>query len=86
MFEAGEIYVLPNGRELMASGDGSTFYAIADNGYDLLRYELSEQSRLTCGGRLTAWSSAELRHSEQTADITARLQIEAGEPPVLRRP
>jgi hypothetical protein len=85
MFDAGEIYLLPNGRELMASGDGSTFYAIADNGYDLLCYELNEQGRLTCSGRLTAWSSAELRHSQQRADITARLQIQPGEPPVLRR-
>ena len=61
MFQAGEIYLLPDGRELMASGDGSTFYGLADNGYDLLRYELDEQGGLACAGRITAWSLDDLR-------------------------
>ena len=60
MFQAGEIYLLPDGRELMASGDGSTFYGLADNGYDLLRYELNEQGGLACAGRITAWSLSDL--------------------------
>jgi hypothetical protein len=36
MFRAGGIYVLPNGREVMASGDGSSFYAIDDDEKTLL--------------------------------------------------
>jgi hypothetical protein len=71
MFEAGEIYLLPNGRELMAAGDSSTFYGFADNGYDLLRYELNEDGRLLCAGRITAWSCGDLR--AQTTDIAPRL-------------
>jgi len=71
MFEAGEIYLLPNGRELMAAGDNSTFYGFADNGYDLLRYELNEDDRLLCAGRITAWSLDDLR--AQTTETVPRL-------------
>ena len=70
MFEAGQIYLLPNGRELMAAGDGSTFYGVADNGYDLLHYELNEDDRLLCAGRITAWSLSDLR--KQAAEVGPR--------------
>jgi hypothetical protein len=73
MFEAGEIYVLPNGRELMASGDDLTFYGFADNGYDLLRYEVNEDGRLLCGGRTTAWCQNDL--SQLTAELAPRLPV-----------
>jgi len=73
MFEAGEIYLLPNGRELMAAGDSSTFYGFADNGYDLLRYELNDDGRLLCAGRITAWRLDDLR--AQTNEIAPRLPI-----------
>ena len=74
MFQAGEIYLLPDGRELMASGDGSTFYGLADNGYDLLRYESDEEGRLLCAGRITAWSLGDLRH--QANDLAPCLPAE----------
>jgi hypothetical protein len=73
MFETGEIYVLPNGRELMASGDGVTFYGFADNAYDLLRYEVNDDGRLLCGGRITAWSENDLR--QQAAEIGRHLPL-----------
>jgi hypothetical protein len=68
LFRTGGIYLLPNGRELLASGDGSTFYATADEGENLLRYELNESGRLLFDGRLTAWSAQDLRDTQQTAD------------------
>ena len=74
MFQAGQIYLLPDGRELMAAGDGSTFYGLADNGYDLLRYELNEQGGLACAGRITAWSLSDLR--PQANDLAPCLRTE----------
>jgi hypothetical protein len=68
LFKTGGIYLLPNGRELMASGDGSTFYAIAADSENALRYELNESGRLLFEGRLTAWSAQDLRDTQQTAD------------------
>jgi hypothetical protein len=72
MFRSGGIYVLPNGRELMASGDGSSFYAIVDDG--VLRYELNEAGRLLLDGRLTAWDVTVLRDSERTVELPPGLQ------------
>lgn len=74
IFKTGGIYVLPNGRELMASGDGSTFYAIADDGESALRYELNESGRLLCEGKLTAWGAEDLRDTQQTADLPSRIR------------
>jgi hypothetical protein len=74
MFRTGGIYVLPNGREVMASGDGSSFYAVADGGEAVLRYELNEAGRLLLDGRLTAWDAKDLRDSERTAEIPSTLQ------------
>jgi len=67
MFRAGGIFILPNGRELIASGDGTNFYGVCDNG-DVLRYELNEAGRFMLHGRLTAWSVTDLRDSSQTAE------------------
>jgi hypothetical protein len=74
MFRAGGIYILPNGRELMAAGDETNFYAASDNG-DLLRYELNENGRLLYQGRLTAWSAEDLRDSTQTAELPLTAQV-----------
>jgi hypothetical protein len=74
MFRAGGIYVLPNGRELMASGDGLCFYAVANDGKSVLRYELNEAGRLLLGGRLTASDVTALQDSERTTEIPSTLQ------------
>jgi len=74
VFKTGGIFVLPNGRELMASGDGICFYAIADNGEDVLRYELSENGRLLCQGRLTAWGAEDLRDTHQTGELPSTIR------------
>ena len=75
MFRAGGIYVLPNGREVMASGDGWSFYAVADDGESVLRYQLNEAGRLLLAGRLTAWDVKDLRDSNRTAEISSTLQL-----------
>ena len=74
MYRAGGIYVLPNGRELMASGDGLSFYAVAVDGKTVLRYELNEAGRLMLNGRLTAWDVDDLLDSSRTGDLLANLQ------------
>ena len=74
VFKKGGIFVLPNGRELMASGDGTIFYAIADNGEDVLRYELNDDGRILCQGRLTAWGAEDLRDTHRTADLTSEIR------------
>jgi hypothetical protein len=72
MFRKGGIYVLPNGRELMASGDGQTFYATAEDGKRLVRYELNQLGRLMVSGRITAWGQEDLTDSS-TTDVASRL-------------
>ena len=74
VFKTGGIFVLPNGRQLMASGDGTIFYPMADNGEDVLRYELSENGRILCQGRLTAWGTEDLRDTHQTADLASKIR------------
>jgi hypothetical protein len=73
MFRKGGIYVLPNGRELMASGDGQTFYATAEDGKKLVRYELNQLGRLMVRGRITAWGQEDLTDSSFTTDVASRL-------------
>ena len=72
MYREGGIYVLPNGRELMASGDGQTFYAISEDGKKAVRYELNELGRLMISGRITAWGREDLRDSTFTMDVALR--------------
>ena len=68
MFRPGGIYILPNGRELVASGDDSNFYAVANDGESILRYELNEAGRLLLEGRLTAWDVTNLDDSHRTVE------------------
>ena len=70
MFRAGGIYVLPNGREVMASGDGLSFYAEAPDGKTVLRYELNDVGRLMLDGRLTAWDVENLLDTNRTREVS----------------
>jgi hypothetical protein len=67
MFREGGIFVLPNGRELIASGDGTNFYGVSDKG-EVLRYELNDAGRFMLHGRLTAWAVTDLRDSSHTVE------------------
>ena len=69
MFRVGGIYVLPNGREVMASGDGISFYAVAADDNTVLRYELNEGGRLILDGRLTAWDVENLLDTNRTSEL-----------------
>ena len=64
------IYCLPNGRELVvfSSGEnGRVSYklscATSANATD---YEVSDEGRLFCGGRLTAWDIQDLSDTGRT--------------------
>jgi hypothetical protein len=69
MFTAGSYYSLPDGLELMASGDGNSFYAATDDGETLVRYELDEEGGFLLEGWPTAWSIEDLK--ELTPDVNA---------------
>ena len=73
MFRQGGVYVLPNGRQLMASGDGQTFYAVAEDGKNAVRYEVNESGRLVVNGRVTAWGQEDLRDSSFNMDVASRM-------------
>ena len=74
MFRAGAIFVLPNGREVMAAGDGLNFYAVGGDEKTVLRYELNEGGRLLLDGRLTAWDIKDLRDTNRTGELPPALQ------------
>ena len=74
MFRSGGIYVLPNGRELIAAGDGSSFLAVAKDRERVQLYEVNESGRLSLEGRLTAWDLTNLRDSGRTVEIPTGLQ------------
>ena len=64
------IYCLPNGRELVvfAHGEnGSTSYKLSCTaGADGGDYEVSDEGRLLCRGRLTAWDIKDLSDTGRT--------------------
>jgi hypothetical protein len=72
------MYVLPNGCQLMASGDGSIFYATSDSGSDLIWYELNEEGQLLFRGRPTAWSADDLREMLQPVEALPLVQRTQG--------
>ena len=74
MFRAGAIFVLPNGREVMAAGDGLKLYAVGGDEKTVLRYELNEGGRLLLDGRLTAWDIKDLRDTNRTGELPPALQ------------
>jgi hypothetical protein len=69
------IYCLPNGRELVVictREDGSVSYRLScPNGSDAGEYEVSDDGRLFCKGRLTAWDVSNLCDTGRTVDPLA---------------
>jgi hypothetical protein len=56
----GGIYCLPNGRELIVLGkreNGKVSYRLSGSGS---QYEISDEGRLICDGKLTAWDISNL--------------------------
>ena len=68
----GGIYCLPNGRELVVTSvgeNGSTSYRLScTNGSAASDYDVSEDGRLFCEGRLTAWDISNLSDTGRTID------------------
>jgi hypothetical protein len=65
------IYSLPNGRELVVlrkHENGRVTYVLGGwRRFELTEYEVNEEGRLIYQGNLTAWDSANLRDTGQTA-------------------
>jgi hypothetical protein len=68
----GGVYQLPDGRELIASGNGGFFKLYDPLAWKYLGpplYEIREQERLTSFGRPTPWRIRDLVDKGQTAPI-----------------
>lgn len=69
MKECG-VYLLPDGRELIASGSGGFFKLYDPQAWKYFGpplYEIRDRKRLTCFGRPTPWRVADLIDKRQTA-------------------
>jgi hypothetical protein len=66
----GGVYLLPDGKELVASRSGGFFKLYDTLAWQYLGpplYEIREQEYLTCYGRPTPWRVADLVDKRQTA-------------------
>jgi len=62
------IYCLPNGRELVvmrAGNNGTTSFKLCST---VTNYDVSDDGRLYCEGRLTAWDISDLSDTGRTFD------------------
>ena len=65
------VYLLPDGREVVASNSGGFFKLYDPLAWKYLGpplYEVREQGSLTCFGRPTPWRVADLIDKRQTAE------------------
>jgi len=66
----GGIYCLPNGRELVVFSNGEngcvSYKLSCTAGADGNDYEVSDEGRLLCCGRLTAWDVRDLSDTGRT--------------------
>ncbi|HZI60991.1 MAG TPA: hypothetical protein VFD62_09775 [Pyrinomonadaceae bacterium] len=66
----GGIYCLPNGRELVAASNGEnghvSYKLFCTTCTDSSDYEVSDEGRLLCSGRLTAWDINDLSDTGKT--------------------
>lgn len=67
----GGIYVLPNGKELVVSGQGNApgvlFRLGGSNQFEATEYEINDSGRLMAQGKLTAWDLHHLLDTGKTA-------------------
>jgi hypothetical protein len=62
----GGVYCLPNGRHLIVLGkreNGRVSYRLSGGA---TQYEISDDGRLTCDGKLTAWDVSNLDDTGQS--------------------
>jgi hypothetical protein len=65
----GGIYVLPNGRELIVLGkrqNGHVSYRLSGRAG---QYEVSDEGRLICEGKLTAWDISNLTDTGRSVGV-----------------
>ncbi len=65
----GGVYLLPNGRELIVLGrheNGRTSYRLA---YRTNQYEVTDDGRLLCDGKLTAWDITNLTDTGRSVGV-----------------
>jgi len=71
----GGVYRLPNGRELILlcrREDGRVIYRLSSR---TSHYEISDDGRLTCDGKLTAWDVSNLSDTGRSIGVE-RIQPE----------
>lgn len=67
--KVGGIYCLPNGRELIVLGkreNGRVLYRLSCRTGD---YEISDEGRLICDGKLTAWDISNLSDTGRSVGV-----------------
>ena len=65
----GGIYVLPNGRELIVLGrrqNGQVSYRLSCR---TSQYEVTDEGRLICDGKLTAWDTSNLKDTGRSVGV-----------------
>ena len=75
-FRVGGIYCLPNGRELIVlcrRENGHVSYRLTSrNGH----YEISDNGRLVCDGRLTAWDVSNLSDTGRSVGMERSTKLQ----------
>ena len=65
----GGIYLLPNGRELIVLGrreNGRVSYRLSGR---TGQYEVNDEGRLVCDGKLTAWDISNLKDTGRSVGV-----------------
>ena len=77
-FRVGGIYALPNGRELIVLGkreNGTVSYRLSSRGS---QYEINDEGRLICNGKLTAWDVSNLTDTGRSVGFERAAQPQRG--------
>ena len=72
----GGIYCLPNGRELIVLGKRQNGHVSYRLSYGTSQYEINDQGRLICEGRLTAWDVSNLIDTGRSVGVERAAQQE----------
>lgn len=65
----GGVYCLPNGRELIVlckRQNGELSYRLSSS---TMQYEISNEGRLVCDGKLTAWDTSNLTDTGRSVGV-----------------
>jgi hypothetical protein len=65
----GGVYCLPNGRELIVLDRSQNGHAAYRLSCRTSQYEVSDEGRLICDGKLTAWDLSDLRDTGRSVAV-----------------